>query len=95
MQSDLKVLSVNYPGVAKCFYYWASIYSKNKIYIAYDLFLNWQTYSKLHQAMKTNEYSSLFHIKPFLKFIQQSPGFIKSAGELSLFAFNHDIEEDG
>ena len=97
VQSDLKVLSVNYPGVAKMLYYWASIYSKNKIYIAYDLFF------KLADLFKTpsgNE-SKRILVSPSHKTIleiysSKATGFIKSAGELSLFAFNHDIlAEDG
>jgi len=97
VQSDLKVLFVNYPGVTKMLYYWASIYAKNKIYIAYDLFFK---LADLFNAPFTIE-SKLILASPTHKSIldiytHRAIGFIKSAGEQPLFAFNHDIlAEDG
>ena len=97
VQSDLKALSVNYPGVAKMLYYWASIYDKNKIYIAYDLFFK---LADLFNALSTTD-SKLILASPTHKSIldiytHKATGFIKSADELTLFAFNHDIlAEDG
>ena len=97
VQSDLKLLAINYPGVAKMLYYWANIYAKNKIYIAYDLFF------KLADLLKapTDKESKLIDGSPTHKSVldiysNKSTGFIRSAGELQLFTFNHDIlAEDG
>ena len=97
VQSDLKALSVNYPGVAKMLFYWASIYAKNKIYIAYDLFLKLAELFNAPSAPDSKMILASHANKSVLDiYTHKSTGFIKSAGELPLFAFNHDIlAEDG
>ncbi len=107
VESDLKTLSGNYyrqpdgtivftqfsyPGVAKGLYYWASIYATNKIYISYDLFFK---IADLFNDPKASN-SKLITASPSYKSIldiysYEAKGFIKSAGDTSLFAFNHDI----
>jgi len=97
VQSDLKALTNYYPGVAKMLYFWASIYAKSKIYISYDLFFTLADLFKAPVTIDSKQIHASTTNKAILDiYIHRASGFIKSAGELSLIAFNHDIlAEDG
>lgn len=91
IESDLKAIAKYYPGLAQMIYYWASVYSTNKTYISMNLFLQLSDYFN-----KTNNHCILAFessiIKPIIdSYLHEAIGFIKSAGDLNLIAFNHDI----
>ncbi|RYZ88313.1 MAG: hypothetical protein EOP04_09670, partial [Proteobacteria bacterium] len=97
IESDLKHLAKYYPGVAKMLHYWASLYSRTKIYIDYKLFFkladlfNDPAFPRSSQLLASDSGKAILDIYSY-----KAEGFIRSAGDTQLFAFNHDIlAEDG
>jgi hypothetical protein len=97
VESDLRAIGNHYPGIAQMLYYWASIYEKNKSYISFDLFFKLADLFKKTSDDDSKLALATTGIKAILDiYIHKAQGFIKSAGELPLVAFNHDIlAEDG
>ena len=94
VESDLKAIAKHYSGLAKMLYYWGSIYSEKKKYIGFEVFI------KLANFFSIEAYDSKYafasnEIKPILDiYINKTIGLVKSAGQLPLIAFNHDILTD-
>ncbi|NLX28275.1 MAG: ATP-binding protein, partial [Bacteroidales bacterium] len=94
VESDLRNIEKHYPGFAKALYYYGSIYSQNRIYFGLDTFLNIaDEFSE--KAIDNRLAFTSKEIKPILNiYINITKGLFKSAGNLSLVAFNHDILTD-
>ncbi|MFH0735798.1 MAG: hypothetical protein V1773_14855 [bacterium] len=94
VESDLKAIAKQYLGLAKMLYYYGSVYSESRLLISFDIFI------KLCDLFEERGESSKFafaskEIKPILDiYMNQTTGAIKSAGQLLLVAFNHDILAD-
>lgn len=94
IQSDLRAIEKHYPGLAKMLYYWACIYSEYRIYIGFDFFLliadlfN-EGREGVKNALASDEIKPIFDI-----YVNKTEGLVKSAGQLSVIAFNHDILAD-
>jgi ABC-type cobalamin/Fe3+-siderophores transport system ATPase subunit len=94
VESDLRIIAKHYPGFAKALYYYGSIYSEYRIYFGLSTFL------KIADEFNEKEIDNRLafvskEIKPILNiYINTTKGLFKSAGDLSLVAFNHDILTD-
>ncbi len=92
--SDLRAIGINYPGYAKAIYYWAKVYATNKIYIGFDVF------EKIAKEFNENLDFTSYNVLPDETksivdiYINKSQSHIKSAKDLPLIAFNHDILAD-
>jgi thymidylate kinase len=94
--SDLRAIAIHFPGYAKAIYYWAKVYATNKIYIGFDVF------EKIAKEFNEQNDFTPYDLLPYETksivdiYINKSQSHIKSAKDLQLIAFNHDIlAEDG
>ena len=94
VESDLRIIAKHYPGFAKALYYYGSIYSEDRIYLGLDTFLSIADIFN-EKAINNRLAFTSKEIKPILNiYINTTKGLFKSAGDLSLVAFNHDILTD-
>ena len=96
LESDLREIAIHYPGYAKAIFYLAKVYATFKIHISFDVFekiakrFNGQNDFATYNFLP-DETKSIIDI-----YINKSLSNFKSAKDLSLIAFNHDIlAEDG
>ena len=90
--SDLKAIYKTAPGFARALYYWANVYSAIKVYITFNIFELIAKFFTQDEKIFNGYYSVDRETKELLDiYINHSQSTFKSAIDLSLIAFNHDI----